>query len=217
MAPKMLKYGEFDVWRIKGNPDLSLLSRDELERFHAMSGEKTRQMFSLSRSAIRKIVDFYKVQEIAEKCIHVHPGGKPFFVNNPDLHFSLSHTEDELAIAFSCTPVGFDLEKKGRRGREWASLARRFFSPEEASQVEATGGDVERCFLEFWTGKEAILKLDGSGISGGLERARVWSDSEGSLGERRVYLHRMDWPAHIAHIASFEKISSVRLRELILE
>ena len=211
IEPNILDYGQFDVWRAKGNPDSNLLSPEELDRLHAISSQNARQTFLLSRCAIISIVKYYTKNCDFISEVQTHPGGKPFLINLPDLHFSLSHTGSEVALVFSRSPVGFDMEKSDRR-TDFLALAKRFFTA-----AELAGMDSGSSFLELWTAKEAILKLEGTGISGGLDRARILSELEGDLDGRRVYLHRIEWPGLIGKLASFEKPVAVRMRELILQ
>jgi len=212
----MLDYGQFDVWLAKGNPDSNLLSPEELERLHAISSQNARETFLLSRCAIHSILKYYTNNSDFLGEFHTHPGGKPFLINIPELHFSLSHTGREVALVFSRSPVGFDMEKSGRQ-TDFLTLAKRFFTATEVAAIVAAGNDAGPCFLELWTAKEAILKLEGTGISGGLDRARILSESEGNLDGRRVYLHRLEWPGLIAKLAAFEKPREVNVRELILQ
>ena len=212
----MLDYGQFDVWLAKGNPDSNLLSPEELERLHAISSQNAREAFLLSRCAIHSIVKYYTNNSVFLGEVDMQPGGKPFLINIPELHFSLSHTGREVALVFSRSPVGFDMEKSGRQ-TDFLTLAKRFFTATEVAAIVAAGNDAGPCFLELWTAKEAILKLEGTGISGGLDRARILSESEGHLDGRRVYLHRFEWPGLIAKLAAFEKPEKVRVRELILQ
>lgn len=204
------------MWQVRGTPDDSLLSQDEKAKLKGISGQDMRRNFLLSRCAIRRLLAKYTKKPSEEKCVDTLPGGKPFFVNHPDLHFSLSHSGSEVAIAFSRTPIGFDVERKERRA-DFVSVARRFFSEAEAAQIAAAGEHASSLFVDLWTAKEAILKLEGSGISGGLERALVWNESEGELDGRRVHLHRMEWPGFIARVASFEEPRAVRVKELFFQ
>jgi len=107
--------------------------------------------------------------------------------------------------------------EKSERCTDFLALAKRFFTAAELAGIVAAGMDSGKSFLELWTAKEAILKLEGTGISGGLDRALILSESEGDLDGRRVYLHRIEWPGLIAKLASFEKPVAVRMRELILQ
>ena len=212
----MLEHGEIEVWQIRGTPDSGLLSQDEKSKLKGIVAQDTRETFLLSRCAIRSLLTKYTEKPSEGKCIGTHPGGKPFFVNHPDLHFSLSHSGSEVAIAFSRTPIGFDMEKKERHA-DFVSVARRFFSEAETAQISAAGEHASSLFMDLWTAKEAILKLEGSGISGGLERALVWSELEGELDGTRVHLRRMEWPGFIARVASFEEPRAVRVKELIFQ
>lgn len=212
----ILEDGQFDVWRAKGNPDSNLLSPEELERLHAISSQNAREAFLLSRCAIHSIVKYYTNNSDFLGEVDRQPGGKPFLINIPELHFSLSHTGREVALVFSRSPVGFDMEKSGRQ-TDFLTLAKRFFTATEVAAIVAAGNDAGPCFLELWTAKEAILKLEGTGISGGLDRARILSESEGNLDGRRVYLHRLQRPGLIAKLAAFEKPREVNVRELILQ
>jgi len=212
----MLEDGEFEVWQVRGKPDCSLLSREEQHRYHAILGQRARETFLVGRCAIRNIVEYYTMEAPPEECIHTYPGGKPYLTNKSGLHFSLSHSGSELAICFSRAPVGFDMEKKERRA-DFISLARRFFSPAEAAMIASAGTEAGLFFLDIWTAKEAILKLEGTGISGGLERAVVWNESEGALDAKPVYLRTLNWPGLIAKVASFEKPVAVRCKELIFD
>jgi len=214
--PNMLEHREIEVWQVRGTPDVSLLSQDEKSKLKGISAQDVRETFLLSKCAIRFLLAQYTEKPSEEKCVDTHPGGKPFFVNHPNLHFSLSHSGGEVAIAFSRTPIGFDVEKKERRA-DFVSIAQRFFSVAEAAQIAAAGERAASLFVDLWTAKEAILKLEGSGISGGLERALVWSEFEGELDGRRVHLHRMEWPGFVARVASFEEPRFVRVKELVFQ
>jgi 4'-phosphopantetheinyl transferase len=216
IEPNILDYGQFDVWLAKGNPDSNLLSPEEVGRLHAISSQNARETYLLSSCAIRRIVKYYTNNTDFLGQVVTHPGGKPFFINIPDLHFSLSHTGNNVALVFSRSPVGFDMEKSERR-IDFLALAKRFFTATEVAAIVEAGNDAGPFFLELWTAKEAILKLEGTGISGGLDRARILSESEGHLDGRSVYLHRFEWPGLIAKMAAFEKPEEVRVRELIFQ
>lgn len=141
--------------------------------------------------------------------------GKPFLPDVKDLHFNLSHSGGELAVAFSRNEVGFDIESKARRA-SYGAIARRFFNAAEARAVEEAGDQGREVFFRLWTAKEAVLKLEGTGISGGLQRALVSPGTSAELDGRQVFLGRVEWEGHTGAVASFHEIAQLRLRTLVL-
>ena len=96
--------------------------------------------------------------------------GKPVLdkaVHDSDLHFSIAKSEDKLLIGF-CTSsyLGVDLEPAGREARDPMGVARRYFSPAEATALEAIAPqDRDAAFLRAWACKEAVVKASGLGIA----------------------------------------------------
>ena len=84
--------------------------------------------------------------------------GAPYIEDGP--YFSISHCKTGIAVAVSENPIGIDIE------------AIRTFSPdlmrktmnitEQQRITSSTTPEVE--FIRLWTQKEAILKLQGTGI-----------------------------------------------------
>ncbi len=89
------------------------------------------------------------------------PAGKPYFPQEPALHFSVSHSGDCWLCAFWKAPIGLDVQKKKTRA-DWRRLAARFFHPEEADWLKARDIDA---FFSLWTGKEAYCKFTGEGLA----------------------------------------------------
>ncbi len=88
-----------------------------------------------------------------------------------DWDASWSHSGEGLLMALARgLRVGIDLEV--RRARPKAQvLARRFFAPAEAAELDALPDDArEAAFVRLWCAKEAVLKAHGQGISFGLHR-----------------------------------------------
>ena len=98
-------------------------------------------------------------------------GGRPYFPGAP-LDFSISHTRGIVACALSISEsdvpparIGLDVERLGERSfASMERIASRFFSDAERSLFLASPN--ERTFLKIWTGKEALCKQDGIGLSG---------------------------------------------------
>ena len=126
--------------------------------------------------------------------------GKPFLLDRPDIHFSISHTKSAILVAIADAPIGVDIE--AFRSPSAALIARTMNATEQAAiaasaataasaasaaTLEPPGtayspgtpqasGTPEALFSAIWTRKEAVLKLRGTGIEGDLRE--VLSGSE---------------------------------------
>ncbi|MFD7614066.1 4'-phosphopantetheinyl transferase family protein [Streptomyces sp. NPDC059828] len=89
------------------------------------------------------------------------PHGKPQ-LPGLDLHVSLSHTDDLIAVAVTrAGPVGVDVERIDR-GLDHRALARYALSGEETAWFRET--EPVTGFYLVWTRKESILKATGDGL-----------------------------------------------------
>lgn len=77
--------------------------------------------------------------------------GKPWFPTLPQLHFSLSHTQEYVLCALSDVPVGCDIENNRRKVSP--RLSARVCHPEELAAFP---------FFSLWTLKESLIKLTDS-------------------------------------------------------
>ena len=91
--------------------------------------------------------------------------GKPTLLEHPEIHFNLSHCREALAVAVGPAPVGVDVECTGRC-RE--GLLRYACSEEEVLRIQ-TATNPDREFTRLWTQKEAVAKLQGTGITDGFK------------------------------------------------
>lgn len=90
--------------------------------------------------------------------------GKPYFLHNPDLHFSVSHTHTHIAIVFCDSPIGIDIENTRKAN---LNLTKRYFHPHEHQTLLNTPiEDRDHNFTKLWTLKESYVKCIGTGISG---------------------------------------------------
>ena len=90
--------------------------------------------------------------------------GKPFFRFNPNLHFSISHTNEYIAIALSEKQIGIDIEKERKSKLE---IANRFFHNKEAEYLASIKDirEQNKAFTKIWTIKESYVKCIGTGIA----------------------------------------------------
>lgn len=92
--------------------------------------------------------------------------GKPSLKHHPDTHFSLSHCKNGIAVAVDSSPVGIDIE--GFRCPSMA-LVNKTMNPAEAKWIKAYSDPIES-FTQYWTKKEAVVKMRGTGITDDLHR-----------------------------------------------
>ena len=139
------------------------------------------------------------------------PGGKPFFLSLPDVHFSLSHTSSHVLCAVSRSPIGADVETL--RDID-VKVIERVMSPSELTAFRRAGQPKDM-FFDLWTLKESALKLDGEpGVSlrslsfsllsgspsfdaGGLS-CRLFRDIPGCTAA--VCSHENELPEHIVEV-----------------
>jgi len=182
-----------------GPLDGSLLSRDEVRRAAKFLSAGARAAFLAGRSGVRRAASLYSEIPAGELVWEADANGKPFFAN-AGIHFNLSHTSSAVVAAFAGSAVGIDIESRGRQ-RDFVGIARRFFHPAEAAAVKD-----EEHFLRLWTGKEAMLKLSGEGISGGLADARPGDDGRGLLRGNRIHLIGFSFKNTVGAVASFQPV-----------
>jgi 4'-phosphopantetheinyl transferase len=89
------------------------------------------------------------------------------------LRFNLTHTRGLVCCALTREqPIGVDAECR-RRMADTRAIAERFFAPDEAAAVAASGAPGSAAeaatFRALWTLKEAYIKALGRGLSMGLD------------------------------------------------
>ena len=105
--------------------------------------------------------------------------GKPFLAHHPEVHFNLSHCKNGIAVVVDSSPVGIDIESFRSSN---LSLIEKTMNPVETEQIFTSSDPVE-AFTQYWTMKEAVLKLRGTGIVNDLHHVL---DGKGYLLETHV-------------------------------
>lgn len=191
------------VWRITPkDSDAGLLSDLESEQAAKFQSEEARATYVSGRAGLRRIAAGYSMVPAEDLVLSVAPGGKPHFANAA-IQFNLSHSGSSVVAAFCRSAVGIDIESRGRC-KDFIAIASRFFHPTEAASV-AHSNDEDH-FLRLWTGKEAMLKLSGDGLSGGLPNARPGDGDTGFLGGNKVHLTRFSFGQMIGALATFNPL-----------
>ena len=204
----MLMKNVIRIWRMRKSAEISYLTESEMTFSKKYASADSKEAYLKGRSGLRAFASLYASIPPRDVKIEITKSGKPFFENIAGLHFNISHSGSEVAIAFSTNPVGFDMEVLDRK-RDCLAIAERFFTAEESREVKMAGDSANKLFVKLWTAKESMLKLSGEGLVGGLDRAISLSDQEGRLADQRIHLARLDWAGLVACVASFEAIAKV--------
>ncbi len=96
--------------------------------------------------------------------------GKPYLRSHA-LEFNLTNSKAQVILVADSRPVAVDTEKI--RPIDYHRIHRAFTSRELAFLAQANQNDLNRLTLKLWTIKEGVLKLIGTGLSGGARTVRV--------------------------------------------
>lgn len=111
---------------------------------------------------------------LKEKDIRIELGenGKPYLVDDPSIHYNISHSEKVAILAISSDKVGCDIQYYKDFD---IKIAERFFTPEEYKYISRNNSDSMRnlAFGKIWTLKESYVKMVGKGLSLGLDTFNV--------------------------------------------
>ena len=172
----------------------TVLTPDERQRAAQFRVEPPRRRFVTARAALRILLSRYLDLPPAAVTLSLSPNGKPRLGDQhrqSGLHFNVSHSGNMalVVLARGCE-VGVDVEQL-RAVRHVQHIAKRYF---HASEIEAIlsappAGQVA-AFLRCWTGKEAVLKAIGMGITGSLAAFHVPNlNDEGAYVEVPTHPH----------------------------
>ncbi len=139
-------------------------------------------------------------QFVNNETIHIHADSHaPRIVKNGkqlnDWFVSISHSHGYVGAALSRSKIGFDLEKQ----RFFKDSLIRFFCNEiELARLSnLSDKEKQKCTLQLFCGKEAILKTLGLGIAGGPEKATLeelrsneWIDAKYQSNQYELYFTR---------------------------
>ena len=90
--------------------------------------------------------------------------GKPFIEGRSDIHFNISHCQKAIAVVVSDQPVGIDVESFRKYSD---ALLDKTMNETEKAEILASATP-EETFACYWTRKEAVFKMQGTGITDNL-------------------------------------------------
>jgi len=160
--------------RISLFDDMSLCTDAEVERMIPLVPESRRSQalaFKHTFGQFACLKSYLMLAELLQKefaletfCIEVEEHGKPYLAGHQDIHFNISHCQKAIAVAVSDRPVGIDVESFRRFGD---GLLDKTMNGSEKAEILASANQ-EETFAAYWTRKEAVLKLAGTGITDNL-------------------------------------------------
>lgn len=96
--------------------------------------------------------------------IEVGEHGKPYLAGHQEIYFNISHCQNAIAVAVSDRPVGVDVESF-RHFND--ALVDKTMNGSERAEIMASV-EPKETFAAYWTRKEAVFKLEGTGITDNL-------------------------------------------------
>jgi 4'-phosphopantetheinyl transferase len=171
-VPTTLPKGAIHIWQADLQqqpiqPLINHLSADELARANRFHFERDRRRYIVARGVLRQLLGSYLGCQPDSIQFTYSPQAKPSLLtplNNPPLHFNLSHSLDSALFAFAHCEVGIDIEAT-RADIDSELIAPGVFSPSELRQWQALpSSQKHNAFFSLWTRKEALVKAFGKGI-----------------------------------------------------
>ncbi|ALJ56754.1 4'-phosphopantetheinyl transferase psf-1 [Candidatus Xiphinematobacter sp. Idaho Grape] len=165
---------------------------------------------------VRRIASGYRGCMLREVCLRYLPGGKPYF-GRKGPHFSLSHTGERVLVAFAWFFVGLDIEKDNRSVSVGKIASRCFHSSECLALASCPKEDRQKVFLRMWVRKEAAVKLAGEGITPGLQKIKIETDTRPWRVYREgkgLYVKEINpWPGVVGALVADCRFTVAVLRE----
>ena len=160
--------------RVSVFDDMSLCTETEVERMVPLVPEPRRSdalrfkhtfgRFACLKSYLILAELLHDEFGLEEFSMETGEHGKPFLVGHPDIHFSISHCQKAIAVAVSDKPVGIDVESF-RHFND--GLLDKSMNPDEKADILSSDAPEEK-FASYWTCKEAVFKMQGTGITDNL-------------------------------------------------
>lgn len=152
--------------------DMALLPpwrREQALRYKFFDGQRDCTLSYLSLCQALK--EEYGIEEKPTFVLGEH--GKPSLLEFPHVHFNMSHCANAIACAVDRMPIGIDVESTDRKVSP--ALIKHTMNEEEQRKIDA---DITQ-FFRYWTQKEALVKLKGTGLQDHLHKLLSPMNTEG--------------------------------------
>jgi 4'-phosphopantetheinyl transferase len=189
---------------------LDMLYPDRQEKVRKLVHANSRYVSMTAGFLLQGIVETELGIKPADIQIIRGENGKPSIAGYPDFYFNISHSGEQVVMAYGNAPVGVDVERL--RDKE-SHIAKRCFTEDEFSYISKTEDKHGERFFKIWTMKESYLKLTGQGISVPLnsfyvnpdELAAYKKDSEESYKRLPVRFEFADLDGYVLCICADAK------------
>ncbi|MET1056677.1 MAG: 4'-phosphopantetheinyl transferase superfamily protein [Pedobacter sp.] len=161
--------GRINIWVIDINSQLpvlasyvQILTAEEMSyaaRFHQ---KKDAQQFIITRAILKILLADTLTVEPREIHITQAKNKKPVLAEHQEIHFNVSHSDNQAVIAIARQRIGIDVEFV-KPNFDYQSVADYTFSDEESDYLKQSASPRQE-FFRLWTRKEAFLKGMGSGL-----------------------------------------------------
>ncbi|OZI34728.1 hypothetical protein CAL29_14740 [Bordetella genomosp. 10] len=150
------------------------LNDDECARAQRYRNARDAQRFAVTRSLLRQLLGKYAGQPAAALRFVYTDRGRPELPSAYELSFNVSHSGDYALIVVSrCRAVGIDIERVNP-SIDWQGMLPLVCTDSESVLLSAAAPeDRTRLFFDIWTGKEALLKTLGHGITEALQKVTL--------------------------------------------
>ncbi|MGB0929681.1 MAG: 4'-phosphopantetheinyl transferase family protein [Chitinophagales bacterium] len=138
---------------------------------------------------------------------------RPYFPQNSGIHldFNITHSGFVVACVLSKKQrIGIDVEHI--RSIEIHHFTQQFSQEELRQMYDAE--NIERAFFERWCQKEAIIKVDGRGLSIPLPDVKI-EGLTAKVGNQTFYLKPLDLvEGYMSYLASNEPIGEIEVQKM---
>ena len=151
--------------------DMTKITEEEIQKLLPLVSDERREEALRYKHLFGQFAclkSYVMLRELLEQRGLTHPfrfayneHGKPFLADHPEIHFNISHCKNGIAVAVSDQPIGIDIESY----RQVSDSLLRYTMNEEECRIIQESDDPVRTFTEYWTKKEAVFKLRGTGIT----------------------------------------------------
>lgn len=179
---------------LRGLPDEALsperlLPEDERARARRLVNPAVARAFVAGRWLLRSVLAAIMGRPPLAVPLRVGEHGKLFVAATEDIapSFNLSHSGELVALALAARRrIGIDVEA-ARPLVDAALLARRILTASEAARFDVLPEETRpAALIAAWTGKEAVLKAQGTGIAGSMELIETLMDLTAAADELTV-------------------------------